>query len=91
MLLIGVSFSDLVTAVNLCTKIVELYRNESVEHVQSLQSKVSFIKDKVLRLDVVIQESRELLLLSELADVPPQDGQEQLVGPDFIETLNECK
>jgi hypothetical protein len=81
MSLIGVSFSDLIVAVNLCTKIIELYRNETVEHVRLLRNEVSFIKDKVSRLDVLIQESRDLLLLSELADLPPQDGREQLVGP----------
>jgi hypothetical protein len=91
MSLIGVSFSDLIVAVNLCTKIIELYRNETVEHVRLLRNEVSFIKDKVSRLDVLIQESRDLLLLSELADLPPQDGREQLVGPEFIETLNECE
>ncbi|KAL3487604.1 hypothetical protein BJX62DRAFT_240872 [Aspergillus germanicus] len=91
MSLIGVSFSDLIVAVNLCTKIIELYRNETVEHVRLLRNEVAFIKDKVSRLDILIQESRDLLLLSELADLPPQDGREQLVGPEFIETLNECE
>ncbi|KAL3454851.1 hypothetical protein BJX65DRAFT_301476 [Aspergillus insuetus] len=91
MSLIGVSFSDLIVAVKLCTKIIELYRNETVEHVRLLRNEVSFIKDKVSRLDILIQESRDLLLLSELADLPPQDGREQLVGPEFIETLNECE
>ncbi|KAL2808452.1 hypothetical protein BJX63DRAFT_409269, partial [Aspergillus granulosus] len=103
MSLIGVSFSDLITAINLCTKIIELYRNDPGPPVQLLRNEVAFIKDKVSRLDVLIKESRELLLLdgfiqesrdlpllSEDASILSLNSHEQLIGADFIETLNEC-
>ncbi|KAL2863163.1 uncharacterized protein BJX67DRAFT_384914 [Aspergillus lucknowensis] len=90
MSLIGVSFADLITAIKLCTKIVELYRNDPVAPVQHLRNEVAFLKEKVSQLDVLNQESQDLLLLSDNLSPPTRDGREQLIGADFIETLKEC-